>query len=85
MVATGATCMLHMQDLRNHQGAARGLAFAVAAECERRFERTTVPDLGLSTSHWPVGIGRRGGGSTTSTRSYSTVSSCPRTENVVYP
>eukprot|EP00955_Chlamydomonas_euryale_P032340 339764-Chlamydomonas_euryale.AAC.1 len=59
---------VHDADLRNHQGAARGLAFAVAAECERRFKRTTSPDLGLSTTHWPVGIGRRGGGSPTSTR-----------------
>eukprot|EP00955_Chlamydomonas_euryale_P113165 366198-Chlamydomonas_euryale.AAC.8 len=54
---------VHDADLRHHHRAARARAFAVAAECERRFTRTTVPDLGLSNSHWHVGIGKRGGGS----------------------
>eukprot|EP00955_Chlamydomonas_euryale_P082425 363722-Chlamydomonas_euryale.AAC.4 len=50
MVANGATrnMCVHDADMRNHHRAARALAFAVAAECERRFERTTGPDLGLS-------------------------------------
>eukprot|EP00955_Chlamydomonas_euryale_P028668 302373-Chlamydomonas_euryale.AAC.1 len=64
-------CM-HDADLRNRQRAARALAFAVAAKCERRFERTTGPN-------------RSGGGSHTSTRGSLAMSLCPRTENVVYP
>eukprot|EP00955_Chlamydomonas_euryale_P112501 366132-Chlamydomonas_euryale.AAC.6 len=75
----------HDADLRHHHRAARALAFAVASKCERRFKRTTGPDFGLSTSHWPVEIGRRGGGSPTSTWGSSAMSSCPCTKNVVYP
>eukprot|EP00955_Chlamydomonas_euryale_P052796 355279-Chlamydomonas_euryale.AAC.7 len=87
MDAKGATCNMcvHDADLRHHQRAACALAFAVAAKRERRFERATGLDLGLSTSQWPVGIGGRGGGSPISTRASSAVSLCPRTGNVVYP
>eukprot|EP00955_Chlamydomonas_euryale_P110803 366023-Chlamydomonas_euryale.AAC.6 len=76
---------VHDADLRHHQRAARALAFAVTAERERRFKRTTVPGFGLSTSHWHVGIGKRGGGSPTSTRGSPAVWSCPCMWKVVYP
>eukprot|EP00955_Chlamydomonas_euryale_P097391 365072-Chlamydomonas_euryale.AAC.9 len=61
---------VHDADLRHHQRAARALALAVAAKCERRFERTTGPDLGVSTGHWPVGIGGRAGSSPIPTRGF---------------
>eukprot|EP00955_Chlamydomonas_euryale_P058039 356960-Chlamydomonas_euryale.AAC.1 len=81
----GPLSLTWLQTVQHHQRAERALALAVAADCERRSERTAGPDLGFPTSHWPLGIGRRGRGLPTSTRGASAMSSCPRTGSAVYP
>eukprot|EP00955_Chlamydomonas_euryale_P052616 355219-Chlamydomonas_euryale.AAC.3 len=53
---------VHDADLRHHQGAACALAFAVKPivnDCERRFDCTTSPDLGLSARSRPADLNPR--------------------------